>query len=301
MKTIRNSFGSLVIIGGLIGSLNFIQAAGVPMLGDGGDGGTNGTFTSNDTPPDYGTNLWLEITNIADGAVDLLLHNTQPEVPYELLSKQTLLDAQWLSEGMVTGVDNDIVTPATVSIGDRTDSLFIRALSWLDSDADGIPDWWMLKYFGHPTGEEADHSLAGDDYDSNGDDNAQEFSQGTDPNKVRFSLQFPNDHVNTIAASGTIIVSSGVPSYMAVLVNSTNFAGATWQSYSSNVVALLNSGDGGYDVWVGLRGLPQDAQQTWHDVHLTLDTILPTIVITNPVASVVSQPVIQLQGYSTNH
>jgi hypothetical protein len=157
MKAIRNSFGGLVIIGGLIGSLNFIQAAGAPMAGDGGDGGTSGSYTSNYTPPDYGTNLWLEITNIADGAVDLLLHNTQPEVPYELLSKQTLLDAQWFSEGMVTGVDNDVVTPATVNIGDRTDSLFIRALSWQDSDADGIPDWWMLKYFGHPTGEAADH------------------------------------------------------------------------------------------------------------------------------------------------
>jgi hypothetical protein len=57
MRTIRNSFSSLAIIGGLIGSLNFIQAAGVPMPGDDGDGGTNGSFTSNYTPPDYGTNL----------------------------------------------------------------------------------------------------------------------------------------------------------------------------------------------------------------------------------------------------
>ena len=63
------------------------MAMDAPSLGEGGgDGGTNGSFTSNYTPPDYGTNLWLEITNIADGAVDLLLHNTQPEVPYELLS-----------------------------------------------------------------------------------------------------------------------------------------------------------------------------------------------------------------------
>ena len=108
------------------------MAMGAPSLDEGGgDGETNGSFTSNQTPPDYGTNLWLEITNIADGAVNLLLHNSQPGVPYELLSKQTLLDAQWVSEGMVTGVDNDILTPAMVNIGERADSLFIRALSWL--------------------------------------------------------------------------------------------------------------------------------------------------------------------------
>jgi hypothetical protein len=275
-----------------------MMAMDVPTPGDGGDGGTNGSFTSNYTPPDYGTNLWLEITNIADGAVDLLLHNSQPGVPYELLSKQTLLDAQWISEGMVTGVDNDIVTPATVSIGERTDSLFIRALSWVDSDADGIPDWWMLKYFGHPTGEATDHSLAGDDYDSNGVDNLAEYLAGTDPNKIRFALQFTNNYVNNGIAYGTITVLGGVPSSMALLINSTNFAGATWQPYGANVVASLNSGDGNYDIWVGLRGLPVDAQQTWQWAGLVLDTIPPAITVTNPTTSVVSKPTIQVQGYA---
>jgi hypothetical protein len=77
MKTIRNSFASLAIISGLIGSLNFIQAAGVPSP-DGSGGGTN-SHTSNESSlmlPDYGTNLWLEITNISDSVINLLLHNT---------------------------------------------------------------------------------------------------------------------------------------------------------------------------------------------------------------------------------
>ena len=26
----------------------------------------------------------------------------------------------------------------------------------LDSDGDGIPDWWMIQYFGHPTGQAGD-------------------------------------------------------------------------------------------------------------------------------------------------
>ena len=275
------------------------MAMDAPSLGEGGgDEGTNGSFTSNYTTADYGTNLWLEITNIADGAVDLLLHNTQPEVPYELLSKQTLLDAQWISEGMVTGVDNDILTPATVNIGERTDSLFIRALSWLDSDADGIPDWWMLKYFGHPTGEAADHSLASDDYDSNRVSNLDEFQGGTDPNKIQFSLQFPNYYINTSTPIGTFTIFRGVPSHMAALINDPNQADAAWQPYSSNIIVNLSAGDGNYDVWVGLRGLPSDAQRTWQKTHLVLDTIPPTLVVTNPTTSVVSQSTIQLQGYA---
>jgi len=51
----------------------------------------------------------------------------------------------------------------------------------LDSDGDGIPDWWMIKYFGHPTGLAGDLSRAQDDADGDGFTNLQEFLTGTDP------------------------------------------------------------------------------------------------------------------------
>ena len=51
----------------------------------------------------------------------------------------------------------------------------------VDSDADGIPDWWMMKYFGHPTGQAGDLSLASDDADGDGMSNLQEYLAGTDP------------------------------------------------------------------------------------------------------------------------
>jgi Tol biopolymer transport system component len=51
----------------------------------------------------------------------------------------------------------------------------------VDSDGDGIPDWWMLQYFGHPTGQAGDHSRAQDDFDGDGMTNLQEFLAGTDP------------------------------------------------------------------------------------------------------------------------
>ena len=50
-----------------------------------------------------------------------------------------------------------------------------------DSDGDGIPDSWMQLYFGHPTGQAGDHSLAVDDPDGDGFSNLQEYITGTDP------------------------------------------------------------------------------------------------------------------------
>ena len=51
----------------------------------------------------------------------------------------------------------------------------------VDSDGDGIPDWWMMKYFGHPTGQAGDLSRAQDDADGDGMSNLQEYLTGTDP------------------------------------------------------------------------------------------------------------------------
>jgi Tol biopolymer transport system component len=51
----------------------------------------------------------------------------------------------------------------------------------IDSDGDGIPDWWMIKYFGHPTGQASDLSQASDDADGDGMSNLQEYLAGTSP------------------------------------------------------------------------------------------------------------------------
>jgi hypothetical protein len=50
-----------------------------------------------------------------------------------------------------------------------------------DSDADGLPDWWLQKYFGHATGLASDLSRAGDDADHDGLTNAQEYILGSNP------------------------------------------------------------------------------------------------------------------------
>jgi len=46
----------------------------------------------------------------------------------------------------------------------------------VDTDGNGLPDWWELQYFGHLTGTDP----AGDP-DQDGEDNLAEFLAGTDP------------------------------------------------------------------------------------------------------------------------
>jgi hypothetical protein len=73
-----------------------------------------------------------------------------------------------LGSGLVTGDLNRVQDAFGVTVN-------------VDSDGDGIPDWWMMQYFGHPTGQAGDNSLASDDADGDGASNLQEYLAGTDP------------------------------------------------------------------------------------------------------------------------
>lgn len=63
-----------------------------------------------------------------------------------------------------------------------------------DADGDGIPDSWTQQYFGHPTGQAGDLSLANQDADGTGQNNLFKYVTGlnpTDPASV-FVLQIQN-------------------------------------------------------------------------------------------------------------
>jgi hypothetical protein len=72
-----------------------------------------------------------------------------------------------------------------------------------DSDFDGIPDAWMIAHFGHPTGQAADNSRAGDDADGDGMTNFQEYLAGTDPQNSASALR-----ITAVSRSGSSIVVS---------------------------------------------------------------------------------------------
>jgi hypothetical protein len=80
-------------------------------------------------------------------------------------------------------------------------------------------------------------------------------------------------------------------------LDNTNFGAAGWTPYtSSNITANLGTTPGWHTVWVGLRGLPANAQQTWKAVRLNLDLSAPTLIVTN--ATNLTIPMLQLAGYA---
>src|SRR5262249_42803015 len=96
-----------------------------------------------------------------------------------------------------------------------------------DSDGDGIPDSWMLQYFGHPTGLASDHSRAQDDADGDGMSNLQEYLAGTNPLDPQSSLRLRTQLINQVAGSPQLAFTA-VAGVGYTLLFSDNLASGTW-------------------------------------------------------------------------
>jgi len=133
-----------------------------------------------------------------------------------------------------------------------------------------------------------------------------------DPNLISFTMRLGNQHYNTNYMTGKFLVLSGVASYESVVIRSSpdtsGFGGliyedlqknAVWTPYDGIVRMQLGPTDGVYQVWLGLKGAGANARPMWVGTDVTLIRKKPEVFITNPTNEVVTQPYLQLQGYST--
>jgi len=128
----------------------------------------------------------LHLTNfvqVASNTFAVTIAGGQPNMLYDVrrtaaLNGPCLTNSQWVWVGC--GYQCDTITDTNAV----ADSGFYIAASLnyqIDSDGDGIPDWWMEVNFGHPTGLASDNSRAQDDADGDGLTNLQEYIGGTNP------------------------------------------------------------------------------------------------------------------------
>ena len=238
----------------------------------------------------------MQLTGITNGIVSLTLNNATDMV-YEIWSTESLTNSvtNWTIEQGVWPVTNQTSTPLSVEVQDRTNSLFFYARDWtgITSYGNTVPEWWLWKYFGFV-------DLSDLDLDSSGDTLQFDYQYGFDPspNIISFAVNATNQDFNTSSVTVQITVAGGVPSFMAALLDSLNYSSVNWTPYNSSLVVNLGSVEGWHTVSVGLRGLPTNAPQTWNQIQLKLVLTPPVLIVTSPVVGTVTQPFIQLQGYS---
>jgi len=63
----------------------------------------------------------------------------------------------------------------------RVSAVQVTRIGDVDSDNDGVPNWWQLGWFDHPTGQDVDQSNAWDDPDGDGYNNGEEYIAMTSP------------------------------------------------------------------------------------------------------------------------
>ena len=257
------------------------------------DGLSLGSFTNDAANYTWDTNqLWLEITNVTTDTTFANLHHATNQV-YAIWSATNLATPlnQWQVATELWPTDTNCQPFSVPSFAAQ--NLFLRAEDWtgIDSDGDGIPDWWIWKYFG-------DLSETATNLDSQGNTLGYDYTNSLDPNVISFSVSLGNQNFNTTTASGEFEVTAGNPSYWTVLVNDTNLDDAVWLPYDGNILMNLGSTDGVYQVTFGLKGRASDSTVTWMGTDVTLNRQTPQITLTSVANGVVAQPWFQLQGYA---
>ena len=257
---------------------------------EGSDNGSGGALLS--YPPG---SLWLALAMTNDptygSMAALTLNGTTNDAWYEILSKRSLTDPDWWSEGSLQGFTNQAASQGSVTADSSTSSLFLWVRALTNGSGGTLPLWWQLQNFGR-TGLDPSSAPGGQ-----GLSLLESYLEGTEPNLIQFSVTATNNYAKASPAPVQLEIAGGLPFYQAVLVDSTNSAGATWSAYTStNLSVNLGSAEGWHDVWVGLRGFSASSHQTWEWKRLKLDRTPPQLSLLSPAEGVVTQPTIQLVG-----
>lgn len=128
--------------------------------------------------------LWLEITGVSNNLAHLIVHGSTADVAYEILSKESLTNTEWVGEQVIIGATGQDWTPTTAAVGTRTNELFFWARTLVDADGDGLPDWWELAHALDPNNPDTGNTGVSDGYkdgDNDGWTNLQEYQNGTSP------------------------------------------------------------------------------------------------------------------------
>jgi hypothetical protein len=272
-----------------------------------------GTFAFNGLQvegPVYGNTLppslspILSISNI-DGSSLLVSLTNATNIVYQILSSPNLSMSNAGAAGtFVTawGTEAEIFpdtnpTDEAFGTGNATitqngrPNLFLLARDWtgIDTLSNGVPDWWEWKFFGVtdlPGTTNCDEGPGSLLYD---------YQHNIDPNVIQFTVQFASTFLSTNRVSGTMITLAGQTFYIATQIGSSNHSLALWNQAASNFTASFPT-NGFYDIWIGARGLPTNAQQTWMDQWLSVYDVPLAVTLISPTNNVVSVPVYQLLG-----
>ncbi len=123
---------------------------------------------------DYTNGLWLGIFSANTNWMTLVLHGTYEDEFYEVLTKTNLGDATWNVANGFLGTDDMTLVPS-ISVG-QTNKFFWARHSSLDTDGDGLPDWWELEH-----GYDPEIANGYGDEDGDGWTNLEEMQSGTNP------------------------------------------------------------------------------------------------------------------------
>ncbi len=132
---------------------------------------------------DYTNGLWLSIYSYDSNWMTLTLHGTVEGGYYEILTKTNLSETNWTVDHGFIGQDNSTLANS-IWLPGRTNFFFWARYTSLDSDGDGLPDWWEVEHGLNPNLADTGNTGTPDGYkDADGDgwSNIEEYQNGTSP------------------------------------------------------------------------------------------------------------------------